>query len=156
MVRYQVHVILAYCLQDFPASLCLPCICPLLSFQPGWVKSIIQPKRFLMQKRAVTAQLGTGRDCSWLENTQLWPEKAKPYRRASWRGFPVPPTGWVILLSVFFPAATAAVYKQWIPNTNFETASNWDKGRVPCASDVVHFEKNKVLDIFIAFLFHFL
>lgn len=109
-----------------------------------------------MQKRAVTAQLGTGKDCSWLENTQLWPEKAKPYRRASWRGFPVPPTGWVILLSVFFPAATAAVYKQWIPNTNFETASNWDKGRVPCASDVVHFEKNKVLDIFIAFLFHFL
>lgn len=42
------------------------------------------------------------------------------------------------------PAATAAVYKQWIPNTNFETASNWDKGRVPCARDVVHFEKDKV------------
>uniref|UniRef100_A0A8C3QBW8 Protein amnionless n=1 Tax=Geospiza parvula TaxID=87175 RepID=A0A8C3QBW8_GEOPR len=32
---------------------------------------------------------------------------------------------------------------QWIPNTNFETASNWDKGRVPCARDVVHFEKDK-------------
>uniref|UniRef100_A0A8C0HMN2 Protein amnionless n=1 Tax=Buteo japonicus TaxID=224669 RepID=A0A8C0HMN2_9AVES len=40
--------------------------------------------------------------------------------------------------------AAAAVYKQWIPNTNFETASNWEKGRVPCASDVVRFEKNKV------------
>ncbi|XP_005506141.2 protein amnionless isoform X2 [Columba livia] len=46
-------------------------------------------------------------------------------------------------------AATAAVYKQWIPNTSFETASNWDKGRVPCASDVVHFEKNKVISVFV-------
>ncbi|KFV12466.1 Protein amnionless, partial [Tauraco erythrolophus] len=46
-------------------------------------------------------------------------------------------------------AAAAAVYKQWIPNTNFETASNWDKGRVPCASDVIHFEKNKVISVFI-------
>ncbi|XP_032837603.2 protein amnionless [Tyto alba] len=46
-------------------------------------------------------------------------------------------------------AAAAAVYKQWIPNTNFETASNWDKGRVPCASDVIHFEKNKVVSVFV-------
>ncbi|XP_005520168.2 PREDICTED: protein amnionless [Pseudopodoces humilis] len=46
-------------------------------------------------------------------------------------------------------AATAAVYKQWIPNTNFETASNWDKGRVPCARDVVHFEKDKVVSVFV-------
>ncbi|NXC27340.1 AMNLS protein, partial [Campylorhamphus procurvoides] len=45
--------------------------------------------------------------------------------------------------------AAAAVYKQWIPNTNFETASNWDKGRVPCASDVVHFEKDKVVSVFV-------
>ncbi|XP_009502845.1 protein amnionless isoform X1 [Phalacrocorax carbo] len=46
-------------------------------------------------------------------------------------------------------AAATAVYKQWIPNTNFETASNWDKGRVPCASDVAHFEKNKVISVFV-------
>ncbi|KFV97869.1 Protein amnionless, partial [Eurypyga helias] len=46
-------------------------------------------------------------------------------------------------------AAAAAVYKQWIPNTNFETASNWDKGRVPCASDVVHFEKSKAISVFV-------
>ncbi|KFP86756.1 Protein amnionless, partial [Apaloderma vittatum] len=46
-------------------------------------------------------------------------------------------------------AAATAVYKQWIPNTNFETASNWDKGRVPCASDTVHFEKNKVISVFL-------
>ncbi|XP_009951418.1 PREDICTED: protein amnionless [Leptosomus discolor] len=46
-------------------------------------------------------------------------------------------------------AAATAVYKQWISNTNFETASNWDKGRVPCSSDVVHFEKNKVVSVFV-------
>uniref|UniRef100_A0A8C0BD53 Protein amnionless n=1 Tax=Buteo japonicus TaxID=224669 RepID=A0A8C0BD53_9AVES len=60
------------------------------------------------------------------------------------RGLPVSPTDWVTLFSLLLPAAAAAVYKQWIPNTNFETASNWEKGRVPCASDVVRFEKNKV------------
>ncbi|NXI63149.1 AMNLS protein, partial [Anseranas semipalmata] len=46
-------------------------------------------------------------------------------------------------------AAAMAAYKQWIPNTNFETASNWDKERVPCASDVIHFEKNKVVSVFV-------
>ncbi|NXV16089.1 AMNLS protein, partial [Cepphus grylle] len=50
---------------------------------------------------------------------------------------------------LLLPAAATAVYKQWIPNTNFETASNWDEGRVPCASDVVHFEKNKVVSVFV-------
>nr|XP_010309655.1 PREDICTED: protein amnionless [Balearica regulorum gibbericeps] len=46
-------------------------------------------------------------------------------------------------------AAAAAVYKQWLPNTNFETASNWDKGRVPCASDMVRFEKHKVISVLV-------
>ncbi|KAF1496750.1 Protein amnionless, partial [Pygoscelis antarcticus] len=58
-------------------------------------------------------------------------------------------TDWVTLVSLLLPAAATAVYKQWIPNTNFETGSNWDKGRVPCASDVVHFEKNKVVSVFV-------
>uniref|UniRef100_A0A8C0EPZ5 Protein amnionless n=1 Tax=Bubo bubo TaxID=30461 RepID=A0A8C0EPZ5_BUBBB len=62
-------------------------------------------------------------------------------------GLPVPPVDWVTLVSLVLPVAAAAVYKQWIPNTNFETASNWDKGRVPCASDVVHFEKNEYLPL---------
>lgn len=62
---------------------------------------------------------------------------------------------WVTLVSPLLPAAATAVYKQWIPNTNFETASNWDKGRVPCASNVVRFEENKVMDYFILFLFYF-
>ncbi|NXC43187.1 AMNLS protein, partial [Penelope pileata] len=50
---------------------------------------------------------------------------------------------------LFLPAAAMAAYKQWIPNTNFETASNWDKERVPCASDVIHFEKSKVVSVFV-------
>ncbi|XP_069714958.1 protein amnionless isoform X2 [Phaenicophaeus curvirostris] len=54
------------------------------------------------------------------------------------------------LLSVLqLLAAANAVYKQWIPNTNFETASNWDEGRVPCARDAVHFEKNKIISVFV-------
>ncbi|NXJ74621.1 AMNLS protein, partial [Trogon melanurus] len=58
-------------------------------------------------------------------------------------------TDWVTLVSLLLPAAAAAMYKQWIPNTNFETTSNWDKGRVPCASDTIHFEKNKVVSVFL-------
>ncbi|NXL54306.1 AMNLS protein, partial [Podilymbus podiceps] len=61
----------------------------------------------------------------------------------------VPPADRVTLVSLLLPAAAAALYKQWIPNTNFETASNWDKGRVPCASDLIHFEKNKVVSVFV-------
>ncbi|XP_071601608.1 protein amnionless isoform X2 [Heliangelus exortis] len=55
----------------------------------------------------------------------------------------------VLLTVLQLLAAAAAVYKQWIPNTNFETISNWDKGRVPCARDMVHFEKNKEISVFV-------
>ncbi|XP_064024620.1 protein amnionless isoform X3 [Pogoniulus pusillus] len=47
-------------------------------------------------------------------------------------------------------ASVIAVYKQWIPNTNFETASNWDAGRVPCARDLVRFWRNKVVSVFVS------
>ncbi|NXK48176.1 AMNLS protein, partial [Chauna torquata] len=59
------------------------------------------------------------------------------------------PQFWVTFASLLLPAAAMAAYKQWIPNTNFETTSNWDKERVPCASDVIHFEKNKVVSVFV-------
>uniref|UniRef100_A0A8C3T020 Protein amnionless n=1 Tax=Chelydra serpentina TaxID=8475 RepID=A0A8C3T020_CHESE len=49
--------------------------------------------------------------------------------------------GWILSWS-----ASIAVYKQWIPNTNFENASNWDKDRIPCANDVVLFKSNQVFD----------
>ncbi|NXY81813.1 AMNLS protein, partial [Alcedo cyanopectus] len=51
--------------------------------------------------------------------------------------------------SLLLPARATTVHKQWIPNTNFETASNWDQGRIPCARDVVHFQKNKVISVFV-------
>ncbi|KAI4900532.1 hypothetical protein NFI96_006828 [Prochilodus magdalenae] len=35
--------------------------------------------------------------------------------------------------------SACAVYKQWIPDTNFDNAKNWDKGSVPCGSDQVLF-----------------
>ncbi|XP_054826155.1 protein amnionless [Eublepharis macularius] len=44
---------------------------------------------------------------------------------------------------------SAAVYKQWIPNTNFENASNWDKKRVPCANDVVVFGSSEEVSVFV-------
>ncbi|NWU89402.1 AMNLS protein, partial [Upupa epops] len=53
------------------------------------------------------------------------------------------------LVSLLSLATATTEYKQWIPNTNFETTSNWDKGRVPCASDTVRFEKNKVVSVFV-------
>ncbi|XP_062974562.1 protein amnionless [Elgaria multicarinata webbii] len=48
-----------------------------------------------------------------------------------------------------FSGASSAVYKRWIPNTNFENTSNWDHGRVPCATDVILFGSNKVVSVFV-------
>lgn len=39
---------------------------------------------------------------------------------------------------------TRAAYKLWIPNTNFDTASNWSQNRTPCAGDAVQFPADKV------------
>ncbi|XP_067411123.1 protein amnionless isoform X2 [Emydura macquarii macquarii] len=52
-------------------------------------------------------------------------------------------------LSALHRAAPVAVYKQWIPNTNFENASNWDKDRLPCANDMVLFKSNEVISVFV-------
>ncbi|CAM4690689.1 protein amnionless [Lepidochelys kempii] len=54
-----------------------------------------------------------------------------------------------LLLFMQLLAASIAVYKQWIPNTNFENASNWDKDRIPCANDVVLFKSNQVISVFV-------
>ncbi|XP_048341397.1 protein amnionless [Sphaerodactylus townsendi] len=42
-----------------------------------------------------------------------------------------------------------AVYKQWIPNTNFENASNWDRNQVPCPNDVIVFGNSEVVSVFV-------
>lgn len=41
-------------------------------------------------------------------------------------------------------ALTRAAYKLWIPNTSFDTASNWNQNRTPCAGDAVQFPADKV------------
>ncbi|XP_050811970.1 protein amnionless [Gopherus flavomarginatus] len=53
------------------------------------------------------------------------------------------------IMSLTNGVASIAVYKQWIPNTNFENASNWDKDRIPCANDVVLFKSNQEISVFV-------
>ncbi|KAK9409418.1 protein amnionless [Crotalus adamanteus] len=45
--------------------------------------------------------------------------------------------------------SSVAVYKQWIPNTNFENAVNWDQNRVPCAKDAILFGSSKIVSVFV-------
>ncbi|KAM9780580.1 protein amnionless [Neosynchiropus ocellatus] len=42
-----------------------------------------------------------------------------------------------------------ALYKQWIPDTNYENHTNWDKGAVPCGSDVVQFLAQRKVSVFV-------
>lgn len=47
--------------------------------------------------------------------------------------------------SAFLPLAlTRAAYKLWVPNTSFDTASNWNQNRTPCAGDAIQFPADKV------------
>ncbi|XP_077179861.1 protein amnionless [Paroedura picta] len=57
----------------------------------------------------------------------------------------------LLLFFVFLQllGSSRAVYKQWIPNTNFENVSNWDRGRVPCANDMVVFGSSEVVSVFV-------
>lgn len=45
--------------------------------------------------------------------------------------------------------ATNALYKQWIPDTNYENKTNWDKGKVPCGNDVVVFPAQGKVSVFV-------
>ncbi|XP_036605583.1 protein amnionless [Trichosurus vulpecula] len=44
---------------------------------------------------------------------------------------------------------SVAVYKEWIPNTNFEDASNWDKNRTPSETDIAMFDSNKMVSVYV-------
>ncbi|CAH2328549.1 Hypothetical predicted protein [Pelobates cultripes] len=46
-------------------------------------------------------------------------------------------------------ALTDAAYKKWIPNTNFENASNWNERRVPCSQDKVIFPSGQRVSIYV-------
>ncbi|XP_051881182.1 protein amnionless isoform X2 [Pristis pectinata] len=43
---------------------------------------------------------------------------------------------------------SGALYRQWIPDTNFNNASNWDKGKIPCKNDRILFLRDK-LSVFV-------
>ncbi|XP_021330475.2 protein amnionless [Danio rerio] len=54
----------------------------------------------------------------------------------------------VLLFFCISPFANA-LYKQWIPDTNFENATNWDKGSVPCGNDQVEFLANRKVSVYV-------
>ncbi|XP_038133348.1 protein amnionless [Cyprinodon tularosa] len=54
-----------------------------------------------------------------------------------------------VLLILCFAGAANALYKQWIPNTNYENKTNWDKGDVPCGSDIVQFSSQRKVSVFV-------
>ncbi|MEE6493730.1 hypothetical protein FKM82_016930 [Ascaphus truei] len=58
-------------------------------------------------------------------------------------------TAFFLLFLLSSIGLTKAVYKQWIPNTNFENASNWNNHRVPCSQDKVLFENGKKISVYV-------
>lgn len=55
----------------------------------------------------------------------------------------------VIALFLCVLGRTHAVYKKWVPNTNFENGTNWDKGTVPCSSDRIQFLPQKEVSVYV-------
>ncbi|KAM9393086.1 protein amnionless [Pholidichthys leucotaenia] len=55
----------------------------------------------------------------------------------------------VVLLLVCFTEAVDALYKQWIPDTNYENKTNWDRGDVPCGNDIVAFSAQTRVSVFV-------
>ncbi|XP_073494478.1 protein amnionless [Phyllobates terribilis] len=51
------------------------------------------------------------------------------------------------LLSVIAPSDAA--YRRWIPDTNFENASNWKEQRVPCGQDSAVFPGDQRVSVFV-------
>lgn len=45
--------------------------------------------------------------------------------------------------------AASALYKQWIPDTNYENKTNWDKGAVPCGNDIIQFSAQREVSVFV-------
>lgn len=54
-----------------------------------------------------------------------------------------------VLLLFCLVGAAEALYKQWIPDTNYENKTNWDKGAVPCGSDTVQFSAQRKVSVFV-------
>lgn len=54
-----------------------------------------------------------------------------------------------VLLLVSLVGAANALYKQWIPDTNYENQTNWDHGAVPCGNDIVKFPALRKVSVFV-------
>lgn len=54
-----------------------------------------------------------------------------------------------VLVLLCLVGAVNALYKQWIPDTNYENKTNWDKGDVPCGSDTVQFPARRKVSVFV-------
>ncbi|XP_070837977.1 protein amnionless [Chaetodon trifascialis] len=54
-----------------------------------------------------------------------------------------------VLLLVCLVGAASALYKQWVPDTNYENKTNWDKTNVPCGNDIVEFSAQREVSVFV-------
>lgn len=54
-----------------------------------------------------------------------------------------------VLLLILAVGAADALYKRWIPDTNYENKTNWDKGDVPCGNDIVEFLAQAKVSVFV-------
>nr|XP_020022951.1 protein amnionless [Castor canadensis] len=54
-----------------------------------------------------------------------------------------------LLLWLQLCALTQAAYKVWVPNTDFDTATNWSQNRTPCAGDAVRFPADKMVSVLV-------
>lgn len=55
----------------------------------------------------------------------------------------------MLLLFFCLVGAADALHKQWIPDTNYENKTNWDKGAVPCGNDRVQFPAQRKVSVFV-------
>ncbi|XP_055969747.1 protein amnionless [Sorex fumeus] len=53
------------------------------------------------------------------------------------------------LLVLHLCALTRAAYKFWVPNTNFDDATNWSQNRTPCAGAAVEFPADKMVSVLV-------
>uniref|UniRef100_A0A4W3JRG5 Protein amnionless n=1 Tax=Callorhinchus milii TaxID=7868 RepID=A0A4W3JRG5_CALMI len=58
----------------------------------------------------------------------------------------------LILCSLLFDVSNA-LHREWIPDTDFHNATNWDKGRVPCKNDHVYFSRDQKIPVNGEFIF---
>ncbi|KAM6202691.1 protein amnionless [Rhynchocyon petersi] len=55
----------------------------------------------------------------------------------------------LVLLGLQLCALTRAAYKVWVPNTDFDDASNWSQNRTPCAGTAIEFAADKMVSVLV-------